>query len=410
MPIYLLIAGAAAVALYFATRTSTPAAGSTQALAGPQGGSVPQGDAVGVKPPPTGPQAMVREDKIGLMMMLPGTDIANVSSDKLGDVGVLMTEGVSPPSSGAPGAPATDVLKNANMAGHAILAKKGAPVGAAQNPVIYFMVSAIGTESATAAPGSDWFIFLQPKEFDAISKLAGNDTAAPDAGGGGGMGFGMGGMGGRGDMRMVSDGKSGAGAKPAFIPIFGNPFRKLAVGAPTVAAKDPTPDNAHLDWTALPEPLRTNVRASVDSGDWHSVIARADSARDGGFTVAAQQLYDMARTEGWAPSGTDHPDQMTFLEMIGDYSHPMLRYQAEVNRWTVDGIRTPPGTVIVPDGWVEWVKAFYNRVLSAPTAADEVDLRNNASMVGSAGYTKAAAELTALANAIKPSKPRFGGG
>ena len=218
------------------------------------------------------------------------------------------------------------------------------------------------------------------------------------------MGFGMGGMGGRGDMRMVSDGKSGAGAKPAFIPIFGNPFRKLAVGAPTVAAKDPTPDSAHLDWTALPATLKANVQKAVDSGDWHTVVAWADNVRDNGYAVAAQQLYDMARADGWTPSDGDHPELMTFLEMIAPYSHPHIIYQSQLVN---DG---PAGRVVAPDGWVQDIQTIYNRAAVAPLPGDDVNLRNSASLVSSAGYTKAAAELTALANMLNPSKPRFGGG
>lgn len=438
MPIYLLIAGAAAVALYFATRTSTPSTGPTQGLTGPgnpvegSGGSgqplvgsghplVGSGQPLGSPPnPATGPQALFREDKIGLMMMLAGTNVASVSSDKLGDVGVLMTDGVSLPSKSSTTAPATDVLKNASMAGHAILAKKGEPAGASGSPTLYLLVATPGTEALSAAPGSDWFIFLQPKEFDAIAKLAGADASGGD---GLKMGPGPGGMGrevflpGDGGKTGKEGGKTGKedGKKTGeedgkktdkfgFTPTPGNPFRKLAIGAPTGPSKDPTPDDAHLDWTALPTALKMNVQKAVDSGDWHTVVAWADNARDGGYTVAAQQLYDMARADGWMPSDGDHPGQMTFLEMIAPYSHPHIIYQ---NQLVNDG---PTGRVVVPDGWVESIQTIYHRAGSAPMPNDEADLRNSASMVAAAGYTKASAELTALASVLNPPKPKFGSG
>jgi hypothetical protein len=393
-PLYIVGAAAAVVGIWYVTKPSATAAAATV---------VAKSNLVAG---PTGPQSMTRDQKIALFKKLPGTQIANFTSDKLGDSGVLILDGIPIPS-GATTGPALDVIYTASMTGRAVLAKQSdtlTPNGTVKGT--YLLVAAPGTETATASPGSEWFIFLQSKEADAIASVS--NVAIPPVLKGG----------------APSPPAPDTG-KPKFIPLIGNPFRNNVLAQhqsmirSMLVSAQPV-DNAHLDLKKLPEPLKSNVQKAVDSDDWHTVVAWADNARDNGYTVAAQQLYDKAREDGWSPddgweitpnkhgdmlwryTNTDHPELMTFLEMIRPYSHPHILYQNQVNRMVIDGIARPDPLWVAPDGWVEYITALYTRASGSPMPDDDVNLRNSASALRSVNYIKAAEDLEAIANTISP--------
>jgi hypothetical protein len=104
----------------------------------------------------------------------------------------------------------------------------------------------------------------------------------------------------------------------------------------------------------------------------------------------------------WHYTNTDHPELMTFLEMIRPYSHPHILYPNQVMRMTVDGVARPDPLWVAPDGWVEHITALYTRASGAPLPGDDVNLRNSASALRSINYIKAAEDLEAIANTISP--------
>jgi hypothetical protein len=392
LPLYLVGAAAAVVGIWYVTKPKSAA--TTVAT---DKSATKSNLATG----PTGPQSLKAEEKAALFKRLSGAQIANFASDKNGDTGVLVLDGVPAPQGSTTG-PALDVVYTGSMAGHAVLAKQSltlTPTGTVKGT--YLMVAAPGTEGATAAPGSEWFIFLQPKEANAVAASA-SVTIPPS----------------------LQGGAPAPDSKPKFTPLTGNPFRNVALSQRqsmirSVLISEQPVDNAHLGIGKLPEPLKSNVQKAIDSGDWHTIVSWADNARDNGYTVAAQQLYDKAREGGWGPddgwemsfphgnvewhyTNTDHPELMTFLEMIRPYSHPHILYPNQVMRMTVDGVARPDPLWMAPDGWVDDITTIYTRASGAPLPGDDVNLRNSASALRGVGYIKAAEDLEALANTISP--------
>lgn len=342
--------------------------------------------AQGLGAPQTGPQVLSRDQKIAFFKILPQLSVVEGPTDKNFASGTLEPTSQMRPAD-VVSAPALDIIYRANMTGNAILVAK-------DGETTMMLVPALGTETNFAKPGSNWFIILSPNEADAIASAAGvaiPDSAkiAPKPQGG---------------ANKSDPGKSGSG-KTSFTPIAGNPFRSGAVKTMQTLRSTLNIikiDDGHLDWTKLPDPPRGSIQRAVDSNDISIIVPWADSARDAGYATAAGQLYEIARGFGWAPSPTDHPEMMTFMEMIAPYNHPHILYQNQVTRLSVDGDPVPSPLFIAPDGWVEAITELYHRGLIAPLPGDDVNLRNNASALRTVNYIKAADELDALANTISP--------